>query len=118
MRPGRNGGTLRTGNPGNRGNPNGRRGLLPLRIRAGRALGRLLADLEGRLIEGPPLSTRDVIAYGKLCAEIETRQLPGDKPPKRIMVLSGSAGPARRARSSDSVAARRRGRCARAAGAE
>ncbi len=27
--PGRNGGLLRTGNPGNRGNPNGRTGSIP-----------------------------------------------------------------------------------------
>ena len=79
MRPGRNGGTLRTGNPGNRGNPNGRRGSLPLRIRAGRALGRLLADLEGRLIEGPPLSV--MIADAMLLCRGPGPGANGDNPP-------------------------------------
>lgn len=46
MHPGRNGGTLRTGNPGNRGNPNGRTPRILVKERAGRVLRLLLIDLE------------------------------------------------------------------------
>lgn len=90
MRPGRNGGTLRTGNPGNRGNPNGRTGSIPTKERAGRVLQKILAKLEDRLDNGPPLSARDMVGYGRLAAEVEARDLPGDKPPVRVMVLRGS----------------------------
>jgi hypothetical protein len=96
------GGSLRIGNPGNRGNPNGRTPRIPVKERAGRALRLLLADLEDQLErerkgEGRKLSTRDKVAYARLCAEVEARDLPGDKPPVRVMVLSGSEEDLRRA---------------------
>jgi hypothetical protein len=102
MRPGRNGGTLRTGNPGNRGNPNGRTGSIPTKERAGRVVRAILVDLEERMQaakegRGPKLSTRDLVAFGRLAAEVEARDLPGDKPPTRIMVLAGSEADLRRA---------------------
>jgi hypothetical protein len=102
MRPGNDGGRLRTGNPGNRGNPNGRTPRISVKERAGRALRTLLIDLEERVQAardgtGPKLATRDVVAYARLCAEVEARDMPGDKPPQRIMVLSGSEADLRRA---------------------
>lgn len=30
------------------------------------------------------------MAFARLCAEVEARDLPGDKPPVRVMVLRGS----------------------------
>jgi hypothetical protein len=113
MHPGRNGGLLRTGNPGNRGNPNGRtpRNHIPTKQRAGRALRRLLVDLEERLQAakdgtGPKLSMRDAIAYARLCAEVEARDMPGDRLPQRIMVLSGSEADLRAAMQTPVVEAR------------
>ena len=95
MRPQSHGGELRSGNPGNAGNPNGRTPRIPVKERAGRALRALLIDLEERIEaarkgEGPKLSTRDAVAYARLCAEVEARDLPGDKPPVRVMVLSAT----------------------------
>jgi hypothetical protein len=46
---GRNGGSLRMGNPGNRGNPSGRTPRILVKERAGRVLRLLLIDLEERL---------------------------------------------------------------------
>ena len=66
----------------------------------------MLAKLEERLVNGPPLGARDMIAYAKLCAEVEARDLPGDKPPVRIMVLRGSEADPRRAMNEPGVEAR------------
>jgi len=56
---------------------------IPVKERAGRALRALLIDLEERIEaarkgDGPKLSTRDAVAYARLCAEVEARDLPGD----------------------------------------
>jgi len=104
--PGRNGGTLRTGNPGNRGNPNGRTGSIPTKESAGRVLRKILAKLEDRLDNGPPLNARDLVGYGRLAAEVEARDLPGDKPPTRVLVLRGSEADMRRAMNEPVVEAR------------
>jgi hypothetical protein len=46
------------------------------------------------------------VAYARLCAEVEARDLPGDKPPVRVMVLSGSEADLRRAMDEPTVEAR------------
>ncbi len=106
MRRGGRGGSLRTGNPGNRGG----RGRPHRRIiiRAGQNLERELARLDaiakgahdvtcpdcGRTFAPPPtatMPTRDRLAYARLLFEVKASGKGDDEAPLQIMVLSASA---------------------------
>lgn len=111
MRPQPHGGALRTGNPGNHGNPDGRPPIYrPTKDRAGRVLREALQEAEARLKAareqgGPKMATRDLVAIARLAAEVEARDLPGDKPPVRVMVLRGSEADMRAALAEPTVEA-------------
>ena len=106
MRRGGRGGSLRTGNPGNRGG----RGRPHRRIiiRAGQNLERELARLDAiakgahdvtcpgceHTFTPPPtatMPTRDRIGYARLLFEVKESGKGDDEPPLQIMVLSASA---------------------------
>ena len=86
--PGRNGGTLRCGNPGNRGNLRGRTTIKTI-VRASQDLDAELGRLR-RLSHAGKMRTPVRIAYARLLFEIVLAGKGAEEPPVGILVATGS----------------------------